>query len=191
MPREYWYLSEGGPLCTERQPAQYILHWDSDAVQNILCWLVCYVHNGPPSPKFQILPSQLRQTADRVTGLSIKGLWSIPWISTTVEFQESAAGGGKCRNCRISKFCCAPQAKAVRAIIFCCNYRQWLGGLPARTPSRPEQLIIVQERVRERVLTSPSLYAASSPQSKFLSPDQDLDPPSLSPVAYTSGLGTK
>ncbi len=28
----------------------------SDAVQNKLCWLAWYVHNGPPSPKFQILP---------------------------------------------------------------------------------------------------------------------------------------
>jgi hypothetical protein len=47
----------------------------SDAVQNILCWLACSVHNGPPSPMFQILPSQLRQKADRATGLSIKSLW--------------------------------------------------------------------------------------------------------------------
>ncbi len=47
----------------------------SVAVQNILCWLACCVHNRPPSPKFQILPSQLRQTADRAAGLSIKGLW--------------------------------------------------------------------------------------------------------------------
>ncbi len=38
----------------------------SDAVQNILCWLACSVHNGPHSPKFQILPSQLRQTGPPV-----------------------------------------------------------------------------------------------------------------------------
>jgi hypothetical protein len=43
----------------------------SDVVQNILCCLACSVHNGPPSPKFQILPSQLRQTADRAIGLSL------------------------------------------------------------------------------------------------------------------------
>ncbi len=48
----------------------------SDAVQNLLCWLACYVLSGPPSPKFQITPSQLRQRADRAAGLSIKGLWS-------------------------------------------------------------------------------------------------------------------
>ncbi len=46
----------------------------SDAVQNLLCWLACFVHNGPPSPKFQIFPSQLRQTADRAASLSIKSL---------------------------------------------------------------------------------------------------------------------
>ncbi len=59
MPREYWNLGEGGAV----------------AVQNLLCWLACYVHNGPPSPKFQIPPSQLRQPADRAAGLSVKGLW--------------------------------------------------------------------------------------------------------------------
>ncbi len=50
----------------------YVLR--SVAVQNILCWLACFVHNGPPSPKFQILPSQLRQRADRAAGLCIKSL---------------------------------------------------------------------------------------------------------------------
>jgi hypothetical protein len=40
----------------------------------VLCWLACSVHNGPPSPKFQILPGQLRQTADRAACLSIKSL---------------------------------------------------------------------------------------------------------------------
>jgi hypothetical protein len=44
------------------------------AVQNILGWLAYFVHNEPPSPKFQILPSQLRQTADRAAGLYIKSL---------------------------------------------------------------------------------------------------------------------
>ncbi len=52
----------------------------SDAVQNKLCWLAWYVHNGPPSPKFQILPSQPRQTADRAASLSIiyKGSLGLP-----------------------------------------------------------------------------------------------------------------
>ncbi len=76
MPREYWYLSEGGPLCTEQAASTVNPVLQSDPVQNIRCWLACSVHNGPPSPKFQILPSQLRQTADRAAGLSIKSLWS-------------------------------------------------------------------------------------------------------------------
>jgi hypothetical protein len=46
----------------------------SDAIQNLLCWLACSVLNGPPPPKFQIPPSQLRQRADRAAGLSVKGL---------------------------------------------------------------------------------------------------------------------
>jgi hypothetical protein len=46
----------------------------SVAEQNRLRWLACFVHNRSPSPKFQILPSQLRLTADRAAGLSIKGL---------------------------------------------------------------------------------------------------------------------
>ncbi len=78
MPREYWYFSVGGPLCTEQAASTvYSVLW-SNAVQNILCWLACSVHNGPPSPKFQILPSQLRQTADRAAGLTIKDLWVCP-----------------------------------------------------------------------------------------------------------------
>ncbi len=51
----------------------------SDAVQNILCWLTCYVHKRPPSPKFQILPSQLRQTEDRAPGLCLKSLGGGHW----------------------------------------------------------------------------------------------------------------
>jgi hypothetical protein len=38
-----------------------------------LCWLAC---NRPPSLKFQILSSQLRQMANRAAGLSIKSLWA-------------------------------------------------------------------------------------------------------------------
>jgi hypothetical protein len=68
--RQICNLGEDCPLCTE-QAASTV---DSVAVQNILCWLACSVHNGPPSPKFQILPSQLRQTADRAAGLCIKSL---------------------------------------------------------------------------------------------------------------------
>ncbi len=61
----------------------------SDAVQNILCWLACSVHNGPPSPRFQIPPSQLRQRADRAAGLSVKGLWYIlycVWSDRSTEY---------------------------------------------------------------------------------------------------------
>jgi hypothetical protein len=36
------------------------------------------LYNGPPSPKFQILLSQLRQIVDRAACLSIKSLWSQP-----------------------------------------------------------------------------------------------------------------
>jgi hypothetical protein len=46
----------------------------SVAVQTLMCWLDCFVHNGPLSPKFQIVPSQLRQTEDRAAGLRIKSL---------------------------------------------------------------------------------------------------------------------
>jgi hypothetical protein len=73
--REYWYLSEGGPLCTKQAARTVDSVLRSDAVQILLCWLACFVHNRPPSPKFQIFPSQLRQRADRAAGLSIKGLW--------------------------------------------------------------------------------------------------------------------
>jgi hypothetical protein len=53
------------------------------SVQNILCWLACSVHNRPPSPKFQFLPSQLRQRADRAAGLSIKSLWYTQQTAST------------------------------------------------------------------------------------------------------------
>ncbi len=53
------------------QPAQYILYCDQSQTEYTVA---CCVHNGPPSPKFQILPSQLRQTADRAAGLCIKSL---------------------------------------------------------------------------------------------------------------------
>ncbi len=71
-------------MCTHQAASQR-----SVAVQNILCWLACCVHNRPPSPKFQIFPSQLRQTADRAAGLSIKGLWisrecTPPYLSTGI-----------------------------------------------------------------------------------------------------------
>ncbi len=63
--------------CVHIRPASTVYSvLRSVAVQNILCWLACCVHNRPPSPKFQIFPSQLRQTADRAAGLSIKGLWA-------------------------------------------------------------------------------------------------------------------
>ncbi len=54
------------------QPAQSVLR--SDPVQNILCWLACSVHNRPPSAKFQILLSKLRQMADSAASLCIKSL---------------------------------------------------------------------------------------------------------------------
>jgi hypothetical protein len=53
------------------QPAQYVGSvLRSVAVQNLLRWLACFVHNRPPSPKFQILPSQLRRSAGRDASLS-------------------------------------------------------------------------------------------------------------------------
>ncbi len=71
-------MSEGGLLCT-KQAARIV---DSvlrlDAVQNLLCWLACFIHNRPPSPNFQIFHRQLRQMADRAVGLSIKSLCSCP-----------------------------------------------------------------------------------------------------------------
>ncbi len=44
----------------------------------------CSVHNRPPSPKYQILPSQLKQTADRAAGLRIKSLGGSPPIHSTL-----------------------------------------------------------------------------------------------------------
>jgi hypothetical protein len=44
------------------------------AVQNLLCWLACYVHNGPPSLKFQYS-----------LGISSLGLSSL-WCWTTFDF---------------------------------------------------------------------------------------------------------
>jgi hypothetical protein len=38
------------------------------------------LYTRPHSPKFQIFPSQLRQTADRAAGLSIKSLWVVLWL---------------------------------------------------------------------------------------------------------------
>ncbi len=67
----------------------------SGAVQNLLCWLARYVHNGPPSPKFQIPSSQLRQRADRAAGLSIKGLCSQLAISTKLPLLWTWGGGGR------------------------------------------------------------------------------------------------
>jgi hypothetical protein len=73
--KEYWYLSEDGPLSTKQAARTVDSVLQFDAVQNLLCWLACFVHKGPPLPKFQIFPSQLRQTADRAASLSIKSLW--------------------------------------------------------------------------------------------------------------------
>jgi hypothetical protein len=94
MPREYLYLSGGGPLCTEQAASTVYSVLRSDAVQNILCWLACSVHDGPPSPQFQILPSQLRQTADRAAGLSIKGLWTP--LSPSISSSSTVGGASVC-----------------------------------------------------------------------------------------------
>jgi hypothetical protein len=73
--------------CVHSRPASAVdTVLRSVAVQNLLGWLACSVHNGPPSPKFQILPSQLRQRADRAASLSVKGLW--------------------CTSSQLSKYCC-------------------------------------------------------------------------------------
>ncbi len=79
MLREIWNLGEGGPLCTEQTASTVYYEVWSVAVQNLLCWLACSVHNGPPSPKFKILPSQLRQTADRAAVLFT---YKESWIAT-------------------------------------------------------------------------------------------------------------
>jgi hypothetical protein len=79
MLREILNLGEGGLLFIKQTASTIDSVQRSVAVQNILCWLACFVHNGPPSPKFQILPSQLRQTADRAAGLCIKSLRSPLW----------------------------------------------------------------------------------------------------------------
>jgi hypothetical protein len=51
--------------CVQSRPASTV-----DSVQRsvIVQKLACFLDDGPPSPKFQILPSQLRQTADRAAG---------------------------------------------------------------------------------------------------------------------------
>jgi hypothetical protein len=51
MLREMWNLGEGGPVCTEQVARTVNSVLRSDAVQNILCWLASFVHNGPPSPR--------------------------------------------------------------------------------------------------------------------------------------------
>ncbi len=56
--REYWYLSEGGPLCTKQAASTVYSVLRPDAVQNILCWPACSVHNGPPSPSNLSQPAQ-------------------------------------------------------------------------------------------------------------------------------------
>ncbi len=66
-----WYSQVRFPAiqvvcCLQSRPASTVDSvLQSDAVQNLLCWLACFGHNGPPSPKFQIFPNQLRQMADR------------------------------------------------------------------------------------------------------------------------------
>jgi hypothetical protein len=58
--------------CVQSRPASAVDSiLRSVAVQNLLRLLACFVHNRPPSPKFQILPRQLRLMADRAAGLSI------------------------------------------------------------------------------------------------------------------------
>jgi hypothetical protein len=101
---EYWYFSEGGPLCTKLASLHSILYsvLRSVAIQNLLCWLSCFVYSGPPSPKFQILPSQLRQPADRAAGLCIKSLgytlilcwictWRIVWLKPVTSPYENSS----------------------------------------------------------------------------------------------------
>ncbi len=56
------------------QPAQYVYVFCIATSPSTEYTVACCVHNGPPSPKFQILPSQLRQTTDRAAGLCIKSL---------------------------------------------------------------------------------------------------------------------
>ncbi len=48
-----WKLGEGGPLCTKQASQSSIFCIATDAVQNILHWLACFVRNEPPSLKYQ------------------------------------------------------------------------------------------------------------------------------------------
>ena len=57
------------PACTVYSVLRLI------AVQNILCWLACFVHNGPPSPKFQY--------SRKISTLSLTSLWGQPKILYT------------------------------------------------------------------------------------------------------------
>ncbi len=89
-------------MCTKQAASPVYSVLRSAKVQNILCWLACFVHNGPPSPKFQILPSQLRLTADRAVGLHKKSLGGViievkvctSVLRSTVHSSMGGGGGG-------------------------------------------------------------------------------------------------
>ncbi len=80
MLREYWYLSEGGPLCTKQaSQCSRLCTANSHSTESIVLAGLLYTQ-GPPSPKFQILLSQLRQMADRAAGLGIQSLWLLQYV---------------------------------------------------------------------------------------------------------------
>jgi hypothetical protein len=56
--------------CVQSRPASIVFSvLRLIAVQNILCWLACFVHNGPPSLKFQYSLS--------ISSLGLSSLWSV------------------------------------------------------------------------------------------------------------------
>ncbi len=69
MPRDIWNWGEGVLLGTKQASQHSIFCTAITRSTEYTVLAGCSVHNGPPSPKFQILPSQLRQTADRAAGL--------------------------------------------------------------------------------------------------------------------------
>jgi hypothetical protein len=68
--RRIWNLGEGGPLCTKQASQRSRFCTATDrliAVQNLLRWLACFVHNRPPSLKY---PYSLNTSS-----LGLSSLW--------------------------------------------------------------------------------------------------------------------
>jgi hypothetical protein len=68
-----WNLGEGGPLCMKHACQQSIFCTGSDHSTEYTVLAGCFVHNGPPSPKFQISLS--------ISSLGLSSLYSHPLLA--------------------------------------------------------------------------------------------------------------